>query len=180
LLTRKLVIFGASPCWRLPRVLSHESDSSVSRCGGYLGLGFSQRQCACGLRAARRGSPLTCVTGRSPSTSHTVPAVTRSLAHVLDIELEVCEARGSSSAVVLPLDDESPAMVTVRVQRWSLGRLMGHLLFKLQRTVSPRCSCCGRISGGNDPEFKFVGGGGRSRRRPGGGGGGECGQDTQW
>jgi hypothetical protein len=136
-------------------------------------LGFLQRQCACGLQAARRGSPFTCVTvtGRSPSTSHTVtvPAVTRSLAHhdvlARDIELEVCEARGSSSAVVLPLDDESPAMV--RVQRWSLGRLMGHLLFKLQRTqaasVSPRCSCCGRISGGNDP--KFVGGGPRSRRR---------------
>ena len=97
--------------------------------------------------------------------SHFAVTRTRALAHVLDIELEVCEARGSSSAVVLPLDDESPAMV--RVQRWSLGRLMGHLLFKLQRTqaasVSPRCSCCGRISGGNDP--KFVGGGPRSRRR---------------
>jgi hypothetical protein len=56
--------------------------------------------------------------------------VTRSLAQVLDVELGVCEPEpeGPSSAVVLPVDNESPAAVL-----WSLGRLpvTGHL--QLQR-----------------------------------------------
>ncbi len=109
-------------------------------------------------------------------------AVTRSLAQVpsLDVELGVCE--GPSSAVVLPVDDESPAVV------WSLGSLpvIGHL--QLQRPQLSLSSAVKLRCGGSDsdPEFQVVGngggggggGGGRGGRGGRGGGGGECGLHT--
>ncbi len=70
-------------------------------CGGWLGLGFSQRQRVGGLQAGQSTQVRDGAVAIHPSQC----AVTRSPAQAMDVELGVCE--GPFSAVVLPLDDRN-------------------------------------------------------------------------
>ncbi len=115
----------SSDCRLLPCRRESDADlclSSISR--GFVvvvvvGWAWGSRNGSASA-ACRLDSPLRCATGRSPSTPYS-PSVRRLSppAQVLDVELGVCEPEGPSSqaAVVLPLDDESPAVA------WLLGSL---------------------------------------------------------
>ncbi len=121
-----LVIFGASPCWGLPRVLSLGwwlCDSVV--------VGWAWVPPGVARACTEAGCPVHSGPGaRRPGAVAIHPlqcAVTRSPAQVLDVELGVCE--GPSSAVALPLDDESPAVAS----GWSLGSLIKCLQSPLRK-----------------------------------------------
>ena len=87
--------------------------------GGWLGLGFSQLQRFNGsASAACRLSGQSVRDGAVPiHPSQPECAATQSPGTGSGLELGVCEPEGPSSAVVLPLDDESPAVA------WLLGSL---------------------------------------------------------